>query len=292
MGLKIYLNGKLVDREEARVSVFDHGLLYGDGVFEGIRSYNCLIFQLKGHINRLFKSAEGIGLNIPMTKEELEEAIINTLKANKLKDAYIRLVVTRGVGDLGLEPIKCKKPSIFIIADRIALYPDEFYKNGLKIITAKTRRNSNLALPPTLKTLNYLNNILARIEAQEAGVKEALMLNPEGYVCECTGDNIFIVKDGKLTTPSIETGALEGITRDTVVEIASEKNIGVEKKLLKLEEVYEADECFLTGTAAEIIPVTEIDNRKIADGFPGKLTLEMIDDFKKVTKVKGVKYAL
>jgi branched-chain amino acid aminotransferase len=290
MGLKIYINGKYVDKEQAKVSVFDHGFLYGDGVFEGIRAYNGLIFQLKGHIRRLFKSAEGIQLNIPISEQEVEEAVIDTLKENRLKDAYIRLIITRGIGDLGLDPNNCAKPSVIIITDKISLYPEEFYKKGLKIIVAKTKRNSNDALPPTIKSLNYLNNILAKNEAIQAGVKEAIMLNANGDVCECTGDNIFIIKDGVLMTPSIEAGALEGITRDTVIEIASLKNMKVEKKLLRLEDLYGAEECFLTGTAAEIIPVTQIGERLINDGAVGKLTTEFISEFKELTKNKGVRY--
>ena len=292
MGLKIYLNGKLVDRERAVISIFDHGLLYGDGVFEGIRSYDCLVFQLKMHINRLYRSATGIKLEIPLSKEEMTQALIDTLKANKLRDAYIRLVVTRGVGDLGLDPTKCQKPTVFIITDKIALYPREFYEKGLKIVVAKTRRNSNFALPPTIKSLNYLNNILAKIEANEAGVNEALMLNSEGYVCECTGDNIFIVKDNNVITPSIEAGALEGVTRDTVIELALDKGLKVEKKMLKLEDILDADECFLTGTAAEIIPVIAVDDKKIGHGQPGDKTKEMIAAFKEATREKGVKYDL
>jgi branched-chain amino acid aminotransferase len=290
MGLKIYINGEYVDKEEAKISVFDHGFLYGDGVFEGIRSYDCLVFQLKGHIRRLFKSAEGIELKIPMPEQEIEEAIINTLKINKLKDAYIRLIITRGVGDLGLDPGKCRSASVIIITDKIVLYPEEFYKNGLKIIVAKTKRNSNDALPPTIKSLNYLNNILAKIEAIKAGAKEALMLNSDGYVCECTGDNIFIIKNGTLITPSIEAGALEGITRDTVIEVAAVRKMKVEKKFLKLDELYEAEECFLTGTAAEIIPVTQIGEQLINNGKVGKLTIQFINEFRELTKSKGVKY--
>lgn len=292
MGLKVYLNGELVDKKDAKISIFDHGLLYGDGIFEGIRSYDCLIFQLKEHLDRLFKSAGGIQLNIPITKGELEKAIIETLKANKLKDAYIRLVVTRGIGDLGLDPYKCKAPSVFIITDKIMFYPKEFYESGLKIIVANIKRNNVSALPPTIKSLNYLNNILAKLEAIKAGVEEALMFNADGYACECTGDNIFIVKGNKLITPSIEAGALEGITRNVVMEIAHNKNIEVKEELLRLKDLYDADECFLTGTAAEIIPVTEIDDCKIGNGHPGKLTSELIKEFREKTKREGIRYAL
>lgn len=292
MGLKVYLDGKLVDKKDAKVSVFDHGLLYGDGVFEGIRSYNCLIFQLKEHIDRLFRSADGIQLKIPMTKDQMQDAIIETLKANRLKDAYIRLVITRGIGNLGLNPNQCKRPSVIIIADKIALYPERFYEEGLRIIVAKTRRNSIHALSPTIKSLNYLNNILAKIEAIEQNVEEAIMLNNEGYISEASGDNVFMVKGNKLITPSIEAGTLEGITRDVVIDIAKRKNINVEEKFLKLDELYKSDECFLTGTAAEIIPVIEINHHVIGDGKPGEATNEFITEFRELTKIKGVKYAL
>ncbi len=292
MGLKIFLDGKIVDEKDAKISVFDHGLLYGDGVFEGIRSYDCLIFKLEEHIERLFRSAESISLQISMSKEEIQQAIIDTLKANGIRDGYIRLVVTRGVGDLGLDPQKCEKPSMFIIADRIALYPEEFYIKGLKIIIAKTKRNSVKSLPPKVKSLNYLNNILARMEATQAGVVEALMLNEEGYLAECTGDNVFIVKDNKLVTPAVEAGALEGITREIVMGIARDKGIQTEEKFIWTEELFKADEVFLTGTAAEIIPVTEIDGKIVGSGSAGKLTVDFINEFRSLIKTEGVKYAL
>ncbi len=292
MGLKIFMNGQLVDEGQAKVSVFDHGLLYGDGVFEGIRSYNCLVFRLDAHIDRLYKSAEGIRLEIPMGKEEMKKRTIETLKANNISDGYIRTIITRGKGDLGINPLNCGKPSIIIIADKISLYPEEFYEKGLTIITAKTRRNSSFALPPTIKSLNYLNNILAKIEATDAGTEEALMLNVEGYVSECTGDNVFMIKNGKLITPLIESGALEGITRRAVMDIAESKGIKVEEIMMRPQELLEADEFFLTGTAAEIVPVIELDGKKIGRGGVGEMTKIFIEDFRRLTKTDGEKYAL
>jgi len=288
----IYLNGKLVEKEKALISVFDHGLLYGDGVFEGIRSYDGLIFKMKEHIDRLYRSADAIQLKIPLTKDEMTKAVIETLKANKLNGAYIRLVVTRGPGDLGLDPRKCKAATIFIITDKIALYPKEFYQKGLQIITAKTKRNLVAALDPRIKSLNYLNNILAKIEAIKAGTEEAIMLSYNGYITECTGDNIFMVKDGSLITPPADVGALEGITRDAVIKLSGHAGVGFEEKMLKMDELYSADEVFLTGTAAEIIPVTAIDKKKIGDGKPGRTTLKLWEEFRKLTKTDGVRYDL
>ncbi len=290
--MRIYLNGKLIDKDKATISVFDHGLLYGDGVFEGIRSYDGLVFRLKEHIDRLYKSADAIELKIPLTKIEMMEAVIKTLKENRLKDAYIRLVVTRGVGDLGLDPRKCSNPTIFIITDKIVLYPKEFYEKGLEIITAPTKRNLPSALNPKIKSLNYLNNILAKIDAIKAGTEEAIMLTYDDYVAECTGDNLFIVKACELITPPVDIGALEGITRDAVIKLARDLDIPFYEKMLKMEDVYAADEVFLTGTAAEIIPVTKIDERTIGDGKPGVITLKLWDEFRKLTKTDGVKYAL
>ncbi len=288
--MKIYINGKLIDKERAYISVFDHGLLYGDGVFEGIRTYDGLIFRLKEHIDRLYKSADAIELKIPLTKPEMIEAVIATLKANKLQDAYIRLVVTRGVGDLGLDPRKCSEPTIFIITHKIALYPKEFYRKGLEIITAATRRNYPQALDPRIKSLNYLNNILAKIEAIKSGTEEAIMLTYDGYVAECTGDNIFMVKDRGLITPPVNVGALEGITRDAVIKLAKKMEIPFYEKLFRMEDLYGADEVFLTGTAAEIIPVVRIDKRQIAGGKPGEVALRLTKEFKKLTKTDGVRY--
>lgn len=290
MGLKIYIDGKYYDKENAKISVFDHGLLYGDGVFEGIRSYNGLVFKLNEHITRLYESAKAIMLEIPLTKNELTKAIIATLKINKLKDSYIRLVVTRGKGDLGLDPRKCPKPTIIIITDKIALYPEKLYKEGLELVTVATRRNIAEALNPQIKSLNYLNNILGKIEALRNGCEEGIMLNHAGYVAECTGDNIFIIKNDILTTPPIYVGALEGITRNAVINIAKRISIKFCEHTLTRHEIFNADECFLTGTAAEIIPVVKLDGRIIGTGKPGKKTLFLINEFKKVTKVEGVKY--
>ena len=288
--MKIYIDGELIDKEKAFVSVFDHGLLYGDGVFEGIRTYDGLIFRMREHIDRLYRSADAIELKIPLTKQEMTEAVIMTLKANTLKDAYIRLVVTRGVGDLGLDPRKCVKPTIFIITHKIALYPKEFYRKGLEIITAKTRRNYPQSLDPRIKSLNYLNNILAKLDAIKAGTEEAIMLTHDGYVAECTGDNIFMVKDSELVTPPVNVGALEGITRDSVIKLAKSMGMRFSEKMLRMEDFYGADEVFLTGTAAELIPVVRIDKREIDGGKPGEITLKLIDEFKKLTKIDGVKY--
>lgn len=290
--MKIYIDGKLFEKEMAHISVFDHGLLYGDGVFEGIRTYGGLVFRLKEHLERLYKSAGAIELKIPMTKAAMMEAVIGTLKANKLRDAYIRLVVTRGPGDLGLDPRKCGKATIIIIADRIALYPKEFYQNGLAIVTAKTRRNFPQALDPRIKSLNYLNNILAKLDAIKSGTEEAIMLTYDGHVAECTGDNIFIVKNGGLITPPVEIGALEGITRDAVMGIAREIGIPVRENLMRMSDVYAADEVFLTGTAAELIPVIKVDERVINGGKPGPVTTRLIAEFKNTTKTDGVRYDL
>ncbi len=289
--MKVYINGKFYDKENAKISVFDHGLLYGDGVFEGIRSYNRLVFKLKEHIDRLFESAKSIMLEIPLSKEQLIKAVISTLKENELKDAYIRLVVTRGEGDLGLDPRKCKgKAAVIIITDKIVLYPKEFYKEGLKIITVPTLRNLPEALNPQIKSLNYLNNILAKIEAVNAGYDEAIMLDALGYVAECTGDNIFIVKCDHLYTPPQCMGTLRGITRDTVLEIARKGKVPAHEHVITRHEVYISDECFLTGTAAEIIPVVMVDGRVIGAGKPGKLTLKLMKQFKEVTEKEGVRY--
>jgi len=289
--MKIYINGKFYGKNDAKISVFDHGLLYGDGVFEGIRSYSRLVFKLKEHIDRLFESAHSIMLKIPLTKSELMKAVILTLKENSLKDAYIRLVVTRGEGDLGLDPRKCAGcPTVIIIADKITLYPEKFYKNGLEIITVPTIRNLPEALNPQIKSLNYLNNILAKIEAANVGYEEAIMLDSLGYVAECTGDNIFIVKSNHLYTPPQCMGTLRGITRDSVLEIARKNKIPVHEHVLTRHEVYISDECFLTGTAAEIIPVVKVDGRVIGNGKPGKITLGLMKKFKELTKREGVKY--
>lgn len=289
--MKVYINGKFYEKKDAKISVFDHGFLYGDGVFEGIRSYNRLAFKLKEHIDRLFESAQSICLEIPLTKERLIKAVRDTLRVNKLDNAYIRLIISRGVGDLGLDPRKCKgNASVVIIADRIALYPQKLYKEGMEIITVPTIRNLPEALNPQIKSLNYLNNILAKIEAVNCGYEEAIMLDSLGYVAECTGDNIFIVKRNELYTPPQCMGTLRGITRDTILEIALKKGIGVHEHVITRHEVYIADECFLTGTAAEVIPVVKVDGRKIGSGKPGSLTLRLISEFRKSTKREGIRY--
>jgi len=291
--MKIYLNGKLVDKSEAKISVFDHGFLYGDGVFEGIRSYNCVVFKLKEHIDRLFESAHSIFLNIPLSKEEMQKAIVEALKANNLKDGYVRAVVSRGEGDLGLDPRKCKgNETVVVIADKINLYPEELYQKGMEIITVPTVRNIPEALNPQVKSLNYLNNILAKIEAINAGYQEALMLDHLGYVAECTGDNIFKVKEGQLYTPPQCMGTLRGITRDAVLSIAKKLKIPAHEHVISRHELYISDECFLTGTAAEIVPVIKVDGRKIGESKPGKVTKAIMNEFKKLTKTDGVKYNL
>lgn len=287
--MKIYLNGKFAQKEDAKISVFDHGFLYGDGAFEGIRSYGGRVFKLDEHLNRLYETAHTLMIQISLTKKEMMNAIIDTLKANHLKDAYIRVIVTRGEGDLGLDPRKCKgKTNIVIITDKITLYPDELYQKGMAIITVPTPRNFPDALNPQLKSLNYLNNILAKIEANNSGFNEAIMLDGNGYVAECTGDNIFIIKKGILSTPS--RGCLKGITRETVLALAAQNKMKTEERLITRHEVYAAEECFLTGTAAEIIPVVKVDGRTIGDGHPGEVTLKLMKIFQAATKKEGVRF--
>jgi len=291
MATKVYINGKMFNKKDAKVSVFDHGLLYGDGIFEGIRSYNKLVFRLKDHVDRLYRSAEAIRLKIPISKTKMVSDVCKMLKANKLSNAYIRLIVTRGVGDLGLDPRKCKGTAqVIIITDKITLYPQEFYKNGLDIITAETQQNPIEALSPHIKSLNYLNNILAKIEAIDAGLQEAIMLNAKGYVTECTGDNIFIIKNGTIYTPPSSVGLLRGVTRDAVIDIAKAKKVKLIKAPFKCNRIYNADECFLTGTAAEIIPVVKVDKKKIGNGKPGKATLMFMEEFKQLTLKDGIRY--
>jgi len=285
--MKIYLDGKFVDEADAKISVFDHGVLYGDGVFEGIRLYSGRIFRLEQHIDRLFDSAKAIMLDIPMSKAELCAACCATCRENKLVDGYIRLVVTRGVGNLGLNPFTCKRPSIFIIAATIELYPKAVYEKGVELITAATMRNHPNAVSPAIKSLNYLNNILARIEAVKAGTVEALMLNGQGFVAECTGDNVFICRGGQLQTPPSSAGALNGITRSTVMELAGKLGIPVREMNLTRYDVMTADECFLTGSAAEIVPVASLDGRVIGTGKPGALTLKLAAAFHKLTRAEG-----
>lgn len=278
MGL-IYINGNLVPKEEAKVSVYDHGLLYGDGVFEGIRSYNGHVFKLKTHIARLYNSAKVIDLKIKMSQEEMIEAVKSTVNANDIVDPYIRLVVTRGVGTLGLDPRKCKDPQVIIIVDSIQLYPEELYKNGLNAIVVPTIRNHYEALNPRIKSLNYLNNIMAKIECTNSNKDEAIMLNKDGYVAEGTGDNLFIIKDSEVCTPPKSAGILVGITRNEIMEQAKKQGITVKEEHLTRYDLYVADECFLTGTAAQIIPVVTIDGRIIGDGTPGKITLSLREAF-------------
>jgi branched-chain amino acid aminotransferase len=275
MSPKVYISGKLYEKADAKVSVFDHGLLYGDGVFEGIRSYAGNVFKMKAHVDRLYDSARAIHLEIPMSRADMAKAINDTLAVNGLDDAYIRLIVTRGAGSLGLDPRKTTDPQVIIITDSIALYPPELYEHGLKIITAGTIRNHPAALSPRVKSLNYLNNIMAKIEATNAGCLEALMLNHEGKVAECTGDNIFIVREGVIHTPSIDSGLLEGITRQAVIDLARARGLTVVERPMERHDVYTAHECFLTGTAAEVIPVIECDARPIGEGKPGPITKDL-----------------
>jgi branched-chain amino acid aminotransferase len=282
--LKVYVAGKLVDKADAKVSVFDHGFLYGDGVFEGIRCYNGKVFKLREHLDRLYDGARAIKLEIPLTKDAFAEAIYATLRANNLRDAYIRAVVTRGAGTLGLDPRKTSDPQVIIITDSIQLYPPELYESGLAIVTVSTIRNHPNALNPRIKSLNYLNNILAKIEGIQAGCLEALMLNHKGEVAECTGDNIFLVKHGVLRTPPLDAGILEGITRNTVIELARAMGVTVQEIPLTRHDVYTADECFLTGTAAEIIPVVRCDDRPIGAGKPGPLTRQLHERFHRLTR--------
>jgi len=284
MSLKVYIAGKFYDKDDAKISVYDHGLLYGDGVFEGLRSYGGRVFRLDRHLDRLWESARAICLEIPLGRHEMAAAIEETLRINHIPDAYIRLVVTRGSGTLGLDPNRTSDPQVIIITDRIALYPDELYEKGLEIVTASTLRNHAAALSPRIKSLNYLNNILAKIEGLQAGCVEALMLNTKGEVAECTGDNLFLVRHGRLLTPPTEAGILEGVTREAVIELARESGREVKEIPLTRHDVYIADECFLTGTAAEVIPVVKIDSRAIGSGHPGPFTRDLMERFRKLTR--------
>ncbi len=287
--MKIYINGKFYSKENASVSVFDHGFLYGDGAFEGIRAYDRLVFRLSEHIDRLYETCHTMMIGIPFSKKEMQQAIVATLKENKIDNGYIRVIVTRGVGDLGLDPRKCHgKPTLIIIADTITLYPAELYQKGMDIITVPTAKNHPEALNPQLKSLNYLNNILAKIEANNSGYNEAIMLDTNGYIGECTGDNIIIVKSGRLLTPS--HGRLKGITLAAVWDLAKKFKIPAEEGFITRHEVYNADECFLTGTAAEIIPIVKVDGRTIGTGNPGAITNKLITAFHAVTRKDGVKY--
>lgn len=282
MSLQIYINGIYYDKENAKISVYDHGLLYGDGIFEGMRSYSGKVFRLREHMDRLYESARAICLQIPISKEQMETDVMETLRRNNLSDAYIRLVVTRGAGSLGLDPNRTSNPQVIIIADHIALYPAEYYESGLKLITAATIRNHPAALSPRIKSLNYLNNIMAKIEGQQAGCVEALMLNHKGEVAECTGDNIFIVKREELLTPPKDAGILEGITRNAVLGLARSLQIPAHEQTLTRHDLLVADECFLTGSAAEVIPVISIDGRAIGDGKVGPITKKLMAEFKQL----------
>ena len=283
----IYIDGQFYPENEAKVSVFDHGLLYGDGIFEGIRFYNGRVFKLQEHIDRLYDSAKAIFMTIPINKAEMIEATLESIRQNKLRDGYIRLLVTRGVGNLGLSPDRCKRPSIIIMAATIALYPEEQYQSGLKVVTCSIRRVSPAALSPAIKSLNYLNNILAKIEANQANAGEGLMLNEQGYVAECTGDNVFAIRDGVIYTPPVSAGALRGITRQVVFDIAAEWGTRIVEANLTTYDLYTAHECFLTGTAAEIIAMVSLDGRLIADGKPGAITQKLTARFRELTQAEG-----
>ena len=284
MAFKVWISGRLYDKEDAKISVYDHGLLYGDGVFEGLRSYSGQVFRLEQHLKRLWESAQAIRLQIPISRDQMAKAVVDTLKTNEISDGYIRLVVTRGAGSLGLDPNRTSDPQVIIITDHISLYPKELYEKGLEIVTVSIPRNHPAALSPRIKSLNYLNNILAKLEGLQAGCSEALMLNHKGEVAECTGDNIFLVRSGELLTPPIDAGILEGVTRDAVIELAREAGITVQEISLTKHDVYIADECFLTGTAAEVIPVVKVDGRLIGRGEPGAMTRDLIKRFHKLAR--------
>ena len=291
LGMKVYINGKFYGEQNAKVSVFDHGLLYGDGVFEGIRAYHGRLFKLKEHIDRLVYSAKAIMLKLPMTHAKLMEATLETCRRNKLTDGYIRLVVTRGRGTLGLNPNRCSNPQVIIIAGKIQLYPPSLYRKGMEIVTVATTRNHHNAVNPAIKSLNYLNNIMAKIEANIAGYEEAVMLNAEGYVAECTGDNIFILKDGQMFTPPLSSGALHGITRATAIDLLAEFGVPTSEPNMTRYDLYNADECFITGTAAEIVPIVKIDQRVIGNGKPGAITKKVVKAYHELTKVSGERIA-
>ncbi|MGG4555338.1 branched-chain-amino-acid transaminase [Paenibacillus humicus] len=285
----IYLDGQFVTKENAKISVYDHGFLYGDGIFEGIRIYNGNIFKCKEHLDRLYDSAKSIMLNIPLTYQEMEDALVETLRRNELRDGYIRLVVSRGPGNLGLDPNRCPKASVIIIAEQLAIYSEEAYRTGLKTVSVSTKRNIPDALNPKIKSLNYLNNILVKIQSNLSGAGEAIMLNSQGYVTEGSGDNIFIVKNGVITTPPCYLGALEGITRQAIIDICHEKGYKLKEEPFTLHDVYVADEVFLTGTAAEVIAVREVDGRIIGEGHAGPITLKLLEEFRSIVDKDGLK---
>ncbi len=284
---KIWLDGEIIDKADAKISVFDHGVLYGDGIFEGIRMYSGRVFRLDEHIDRLFSSAKSILIDLPWTKEEVIEATIDTIKANNLTDGYVRLVITRGVGGLGLNPYLCPTPSMFIIAANIQLYSDESYEGGLDLITCATRRPTPASLSPQVKSLNYLNNVMAKIECIQAGVMEGIMLNEQGYVAECTGDNVFIVKKGVVYTPPVSDGSLDGITREVIFDLCESEGIELREASMTRHDVFTCDEAFLTGTAAEVIPFVKLDQRVIGDGSPGPISRQLITAFRKLANSEG-----
>jgi branched-chain amino acid aminotransferase len=285
--MQIYIDGEFYSKEDAKISVFDHGLLYGDGVFEGIRTYGGRVFELDGHIDRLYASAQIIALEIPLSREDLVEAMMETIRRNEVYDGYVRLVVTRGVGDLGFNPAKCPKATVFCIAGGINLYPDSAYEKGFKVVTLSVRRNDPQTINPAVKSLNYLNNVMGALELRGCDVNEGLFLTTAGYVCECTADNFFLVKGHKLMTPHPATGALKGITRGVVMRLAAGMGLEVEEGFYTLYDVYTADEAFLTGTAAEVGPVVEVDKRAIGAGVPGRVTKEIIARFREYTRSTG-----
>jgi len=289
VSLLVYMDGEYVPQEDAKISVYDHGFLYGDGVFEGIRAYHGRVFKLDEHLDRLYRSAKAIMLEIPLSRKAVRSAVVDVLKRNGLSDGYVRLIVTRGRGDLGLDPRKCTAgPSVVIIADKIALYPKEMYEKGLEVMTVVTRRNLPEAINPAIKSLNYLNNIVAKLEVTRAHLLEGVMLNHQGFVAEATGDNIFVYRQNRLITPPLSVGILEGITRDTVIDLAREAGVPVGEEVFNQYDLYNADECFLTGTAAEIVPVVKIDGRIIGEGRPGPVTRDLIARFRELTATDGV----
>ena len=288
MGLQVYMNGHWVSKEDAKVSIWDHGFLYGDGVFEGIRVYNGRVFKLDQHIKRLYESAKGIELTIPLSKTKMKEDLVETVRRNGMSEAYVRLIVSRGPGDLGLDPRKCRKATVVILADKISVYPEETYRKGLRVMIASTRRNPPDSINGRIKSLNYLNNIFAKLEHINTGVDEALLLNHDGYLVEGTAENIFIVKGEKFLTPPAYLGALEGVTRATVEELADDLGMVYEEALLTPHDLYVADECFLTGTGAEIVPVIEVDGRMIGDGVPGPATVRLLKAYRELTRNEGV----
>ena len=287
MNLKIYIDGTFYEQSEAKISVFDHGVLYGDGVFEGIRFYRDRVFRLDEHMDRLWDSAKAISLEIPLSRAAMIESTLETIRQNDLHDGYIRLLVTRGVGSLGLSPDSCRRPSVIIIAATIALYPESLYEKGLTMATSSVRRIPPAALSPRIKSLNYLNNILAKIEAQQAGAAEGVMLNEQGYVAECTGDNLFVIKNGRISTPPPNAGLLAGITRAVVFELAEKNDIPIKEEDLTRYDILVADECFLTGTAAEVIAAVQLDRRPIGNGQPGPITLKLVEEFRRLTRSTG-----